>query len=78
MMEVMRVATLQLEKRIEILEEEMARLKRMLTDMPPSAAKPWWERIAGTFADDPIYTEAMRLGCEHRESLRPKLSRKKR
>lgn len=78
MMGVMRVATLQLEKRVEILEKEMARLKRMLTGVRPSAAKPWWEGIAGTFADDPIYAEAMRLGREHRESLRPKSSRNKR
>ncbi len=74
----MTMATVQLERRVAILEEEMARLKRILTDAQPSAAKPWWERIAGTFADDPIYTEAMRLGREHRESLRPKPSRKKR
>lgn len=32
--------------------------------------KPWWERIAGTFADSPAYEEAMRLGREYRESLR--------
>ncbi len=28
----------------------------------------WWEEIAGTFADDPAYDEAMRLGREYRLS----------
>lgn len=32
---------------------------------------PWWERIVGTFRDNPEYDEAMRLGREYRESLRP-------
>lgn len=30
--------------------------------------KPWWEEIRGTFRDDPVYDEAMRLGREWRES----------
>lgn len=30
--------------------------------------QPWWQRIRGTFKDDPAYDEAMRLGREWRES----------
>ena len=33
---------------------------------------PWWRQIAGTFANDRMYAEAMTLGREYRESLRPK------
>ena len=33
---------------------------------------PWWERIRGTFKDDLAYVEAMQLGREYRESLRPR------
>ena len=37
---------------------------------PPT---PWWERITGTFADDPVHKEAMKLGRTYRESLRPRM-----
>src|SRR2546430_5474624 len=46
------------------LEAEMALLKSRL-EIPK---KPWWEEIAGTFENDPIYAEAMRLGRKYRES----------
>jgi hypothetical protein len=32
---------------------------------------PWWEEILGSFANDPVYDEAMQLGRQYRESLRP-------
>jgi Protein of unknown function (DUF1192) len=61
----------ELEQRVAALEAEVARLKEKLegTSKPDP---PWWEKIAGTFADDPAFEEAMRLGREYRESLRPK------
>ncbi len=59
-----------LEKRVAALEEQLAALRRKIEGAP--AAKPWWERIAGTFEHDPIYEEAMKLGRKYRESLRPK------
>jgi hypothetical protein len=37
-----------------------------------SAETPWWEEILGSFANDPAYDEAMQLGRQYRESLRPK------
>ena len=60
----------QLEERVAIVEAEVARLKYQLKD--DRAQAPWWEKIAGTFADNPAYDEAMQLGREYRESLRPK------
>jgi hypothetical protein len=59
-----------LEKRVAALEEELAALRKKLETADTAA--PWWERIAGTFAHDPIYEEAMKLGRKYRESLRPK------
>lgn len=38
------------------------------TELENKTEVPWWEQRAGTFADDPIYDEAMRLGREYRES----------
>jgi hypothetical protein len=58
----------QLEERLTLLEAEVDRLKRKI-DLTP-AASPWWEKIAGTFAENSAYDEAMKLGREYRESDR--------
>jgi hypothetical protein len=58
----------QLEERLTLLEAEVERLKRKIE--PNSAELPWWEKIAGTFAESPAYDEAMKLGREYRESER--------
>ena len=57
-----------LEKRVEALERELALLKQSKSD---DHTKPWWERIAGSFQGNEEYREAMRLGSEYREALRP-------
>lgn len=59
----------QLEERVAHLEAEVAWLKSKVA--PTAAPTPWWEKITGTFADDPAYEEAMRLGRDYRSSLRP-------
>jgi hypothetical protein len=58
----------QLEERLTLLEAEVDRLKRKI-DLTPAALS-WWEKIAGTFAENPAYDEAMKLGREYRESER--------
>ena len=60
--------TMKLKDRVAALEAEVARLKRKLE----KDSKPWTEKIAGIFANDPAFEKAMRLGREYRESLRPK------
>jgi hypothetical protein len=64
------MATRSLRERVETLEAEVARLKQLLERTSPPE-RPWWQEIWGTFKDDPIYAEAMRLGREYRESQRP-------
>ena len=58
-----------LEERVAFKDAEVARLKSKVES--DSSSIPWWEKIAGTFADNPAYDEAMQLGQEYRESLRP-------
>jgi hypothetical protein len=60
----------QLEQRVANLEAEVATLKRKLDKLDRST--PWWEQIAGTFENDPIYEQAMQLGRQYRQALQPK------
>ena len=63
--------SVKLASRVAVLEAKVEQLQRKLKAVIPDA-KPWWEHIVGAFADDPDFEEAMRLGREYRESLRPK------
>lgn len=63
------MATVEIEVRVSLLESEVDSLKRELREIK-KAEKPWWEKIAGSFADDPTYDEAKRLGREYREAQR--------
>ena len=60
------MALLPLEERVALLESEVTQLKRVL-NQGAAVRPPWWEQIAGTFANDPAFDEAMRLGREYRE-----------
>ena len=58
-----------LEERVTILETRIEMLQRLVTEkqeLSPTKEKRGWQAIVGTFADDPIYEEAMRLGREWR------------
>ena len=69
------MAVPEIELRVTRLEAEMAQLKKQLEQTAPPTGD-WLEEIFGVFDNDPIYEEAMRLGREYRESLRPKATRK--
>jgi hypothetical protein len=56
------------EARLALLETEVAHLKQQVATHDTQT--PWWTEIVGTFADDPMYQEAVRLGREYRQSLR--------
>ena len=68
------MAVPQIEQRVAALEAEMARLRERLEKAVPKGD--WLDDIYGVFDNDPIYEEAMRLGREYRQSLRPKAARK--
>jgi hypothetical protein len=67
-----------LKKRVTALEAELSKLKdrRMQNQHQPSGAA-WLNKIYGAFANDLDYLEAMRLGREYRESLKPKPRKRK-
>jgi hypothetical protein len=72
----MPMTSVDLEQRVATLEAELAKLKAEL-GTASGKQDPWWKEIAGIFADDPAFEEAMRLGRQWRESFRPKPPRKK-
>jgi hypothetical protein len=61
---------LSLEERVAALEVEVRQLKHKRA-YTPKEEQPWWDRIFGAFANDPMFDEAMRLGEEYRRSQRP-------
>lgn len=68
------MAVKSLKQRVEALELEVARLKPR-TEGADKPSDSWLEKVWGSFANDPIYEEAMRLGREWRESFRPESTR---
>lgn len=57
---------IEIEKRLEVLEAEVALLKGKVQTQSPSE-KPWYKQIP-KFGGNAAYEEASRLGREYRES----------
>lgn len=68
------MAVPEIELRLTALEAQVKQLTQQLA-VVVAPDKPWWQEIYGTFAEDPLHEEAMRLGREYRESLRPKAAK---
>lgn len=60
----------EMEKRLTALEEAVSQLQRQGNGEQIVHSR-WWATAAGRFANDPVFDEIVRLGREHRESLRP-------
>jgi hypothetical protein len=65
------MAVRRLADRVADLEAEVARLKVKIENSGKSTTD-WLDTVCGSFANDPMHEEAMRLGREWRESFRPK------
>ena len=58
-----------LEQRLTTLETRLDTLQRLFEErLPPKKEKRGWQAIVGTFTEDPLYEEAMRLGREWRKA----------
>ncbi len=55
-----------LEKRVDALERELKSLKSAVRESKKKGL--WWERLAGTFKDDPLFDEMVEAGQEYRRS----------
>jgi hypothetical protein len=61
-----------IELRISALEQELERLKDGKGSSSTSSLsdeQPWWVKIAGSCADNPLFEEAVRYGQEWRNSV---------
>jgi len=54
----------ELAQRVQRLEEEVRQLKGL------ADTRPWWEKIAGSHKDDPVFAEIVRLGAAIRRAER--------
>ena len=61
-----------LDDRLTAVEKDLAELKHLLAADKSQRAAAWWEKMFGSFADSEGFEEAVQLGREYRESLRPK------
>ena len=62
------MAVMNLEERIASLEEEMREIKTLLKTLRDTQ-RPWWERCAGMFKDDPLFDAIVEAGQTYRRSL---------
>ena len=66
----------QIESRLIAREREVARLKAQIA-LAPNRGNNWVEAVAGTFANDSVFDDAMRLGRQWRQAQRPRSRRSK-
>jgi len=51
------------------LEKQLRAVQTELEAMRKTAQKPWWERLAGTFKNDPRFDEVVAAGRAYHRSL---------
>jgi hypothetical protein len=71
------MSTTEIEKRLTIIERELAELKAERAAVRKRHPVHALERIHGAFEDDESFREAMRLGRKWRQSQRPKTRKSK-
>ena len=71
----------QIIKRIEALERQLTDVQQKINatshDISGKNGREDWRAMAGVFANDPLFEQAMRYGREYRESLKPKRGKRR-
>lgn len=62
------MAAANLKKRVDALERDVRWLKTVVQPVE-TGHPPWWERLAGTFKDDPVFDQIVEAGEKYRKSL---------
>lgn len=63
----------QMQQRLTVLEREVRQLRKKVTQCEHGDdVRPWWEKISGTFRDDPVFEEIIRLGRKIRKADKPR------
>ncbi len=57
-----------LEERVAALERELQHVKAALATSQSPATLPWWERLTGSFATDPLFDEMVAAGQAYRRA----------
>jgi hypothetical protein len=57
-----------LKERVDELEREVRQLK-LVVEKANGDQRPWWDRLAGAFKDDPAFEKIVRAGRKYRKSL---------
>ena len=66
----------QLEYRVTRIEKDLQEIKFQIP-LAEELKRPWLDRIYGAFENNDAFAEAMELGRKYRESLRPKVKKRK-
>ena len=61
-----------LRRRIDALDEKVARLKRQVRANGSKKELPWWREVAGRFDGDRVFNEIVKEGRRWREGQRKK------
>ena len=69
------MSTLSIEERVATLEAEVVKLRQKV-ESPAVPVTPWWEKIAGTFAQDSVYHESYEIGSSISAIAPPSISPK--
>ena len=59
----------QLDRRVTVLERELRRMRSELRVARKASQKPWWQRLAGKFKNDPLFDQTIEAGKAYRRSL---------
>ena len=62
----------ELRRRVDALDAEVAKLKRLVGANGSTGSGPWWRELAGKYEGDPVFEEIVKEGQKWRAAQRRK------